>query len=474
MDKISSNHGNKLRKIPVACALALLLLLVASPLALAGESEGTVVYRIERTYDMNCTGSGHAEDVELHLYLFDNQTEWSGQRILEENIRTSGEQYSISSTSDNRYVIVRPERIGAGDTKTVTITQVVRVDSTDLDITASKVHGNIPLSYQKYTEPVDHLWQSDNNTIENKAVELTENESNYYSKAKRIFDYVQEHMIYIQQSEEHDALWAYNQGHGDCTDYANLFIALCRAAEIPAKFVAGHLYKADNNYLGPHGFSVIYLPNVGWVPVDATETLTGGGGHFAELTTEHLVRLVSDGSNLTGNSGMNIPSEWSWSGKEYGACALSVDESTSTSRVVAVEPSVFASDTIEDSIWKFTVQVKNVGSQDISNVEVELQVDETYFETPSAENLGTINTGTQKYARLDVPVKKSVENSPITTIINYETEGYGSLSSEETIPATTDLPQSAYKLPLSWTMIIIIILTIVSGLVIGAVALLRR
>lgn len=454
--------------------MILLLSLIVQPTVLANESEDTVIYRIERTYDLSCSGSGYAKDFELHFYLLDNQTEWSEQHILDENISVAGASLSISSTNDNRYATAYFERIDASDARSIDVTQIVRIDSVDFGITSSEVQGKIPPKYQKYTEPIDYLWQSNMTSIQDKADELTENESNYYLKAKRIFDYVQEHITYVQQSEEHDALWAYNHAYGDCTDYANLFIALCRAAGIPAKFVAGYLYKADNNYLGPHGFAIIYLPNVGWIPVDATEALGGGGGHFAELTTEYLARLVSDGSNMLEDSEIDIPGEW-WFPKYTsvgGSCMVSVDESTSTSRMVAVEPSVYSSDTIEDSIWKFSVQVKNVGSQDISNVVVELQVDNTYFEAPSAENLGTINSGDQKYAYFDVGVKESVENSPITAIINYDTEDYGSLSSEETIPATARLPQPSYELPLSWTMMIL--LALIVGIVVGAVALLRR
>lgn len=49
-------------------------------------------------------------------------------------------------------------------------------------------------------------------------------------------------------------------------------IALCRVAGIPARFVEGVIYKpGTTQQIDPrHDWLEVYLPGIGWVPVDPT------------------------------------------------------------------------------------------------------------------------------------------------------------------------------------------------------------
>lgn len=44
-----------------------------------------------------------------------------------------------------------------------------------------------------------------------------------------------------------DALWVCDSGHGNCTDFHSLFIALCRSSDIPARFEMGFPLPADKS-----------------------------------------------------------------------------------------------------------------------------------------------------------------------------------------------------------------------------------
>ncbi len=60
---------------------------------------------------------------------------------------------------------------------------------------------------------------------------------------------------------------------GVCDDISNLFIALCRSAGIPARFVAGLAYTDNEIFVDPwqpHGWAEVYFPNIGWIPFDPT------------------------------------------------------------------------------------------------------------------------------------------------------------------------------------------------------------
>jgi len=53
---------------------------------------------------------------------------------------------------------------------------------------------------------------------------------------------------------------------GDCCDYADLFVALCRACGIPARYVVGYTVPYDD---GPeYAWPEAYVKNLGWVTFD--------------------------------------------------------------------------------------------------------------------------------------------------------------------------------------------------------------
>ena len=80
-----------------------------------------------------------------------------------------------------------------------------------------------------------------------------------------------------------DALSALTTGEGVCEDYAVLFVALSRAAGIPARQVNGYAgfkvpSKALNTNLGKavslwnyrHSWVEFYIEDMGWLPADPT------------------------------------------------------------------------------------------------------------------------------------------------------------------------------------------------------------
>jgi hypothetical protein len=60
-------------------------------------------------------------------------------------------------------------------------------------------------------------------------------------------------------------------GQGVCHHYCSSFVALCRAAGVPARVAHGIVLKGDGEFTnqhGSHGWASVYLDPVGWVPVD--------------------------------------------------------------------------------------------------------------------------------------------------------------------------------------------------------------
>jgi len=86
---------------------------------------------------------------------------------------------------------------------------------------------------------------------------------------KSIYNYVIDNMEYeVFNKESLGAVKAGQQKKGDCTEYSDLFVALCRAKNIPARVITGYTTESDNR--PEHNWVEAYLKEYGWVPFDPT------------------------------------------------------------------------------------------------------------------------------------------------------------------------------------------------------------
>jgi len=124
--------------------------------------------------------------------------------------------------------------------------------------------------YIKYTQP-EELIQSNHEEIVEKAQKITQGVEDPLVKARLIYNFVVGYLRYEIQDEEKGALWALENRVGDCSEYSYLFVALCRAAGIPARVQAGFAFHYAGQILEDgHMWAEYYLENYRWIPVDAT------------------------------------------------------------------------------------------------------------------------------------------------------------------------------------------------------------
>lgn len=88
------------------------------------------------------------------------------------------------------------------------------------------------------------------------------------------------------------AVKALKAGHGDCTEYTDLFVALCRAKGIPARFVEGYLsYMPARGDTPKHNWGEVYFDKIGWVAFDPLHV---------DLRKATATKIYSPGLKLTG------------------------------------------------------------------------------------------------------------------------------------------------------------------------------
>lgn len=62
---------------------------------------------------------------------------------------------------------------------------------------------------------------------------------------------------------------AYDAGHGVCQDFAHIFIAAARRIGVPARYVSGHLARAEHMQQdAAHAWAEALVPDLGWVGFD--------------------------------------------------------------------------------------------------------------------------------------------------------------------------------------------------------------
>jgi transglutaminase-like putative cysteine protease len=79
------------------------------------------------------------------------------------------------------------------------------------------------------------------------------------------------------------AAHALELGRGVCQDHAHLFIACCRAAGVPARYVSGYVDPGHSDQAASHAWAEVWIESEGWAGIDVTHR---------ELASESHCRLA--------------------------------------------------------------------------------------------------------------------------------------------------------------------------------------
>ena len=102
------------------------------------------------------------------------------------------------------------------------------------------------------------------------AKQLTQGKTTTWAKAQAIFNYVRDNIDYeYYANTKYKATGTLSKKRGNCCDHANLIVALCRAADIPARFSHAKNCKFRSGLVTGHVWAQIYVDGV-WYSADAT------------------------------------------------------------------------------------------------------------------------------------------------------------------------------------------------------------
>jgi len=275
----------------------------------------TVRYSLNISLSITNHGDVTANNMEIWIVLINNWTDNQInhiQRSILVSISPSPNATLTDVNNPNNVILYYKVDLSPGESFDISFAYLITLSDTKVIINENNI-GEYNVSdeiYVNYTKAEDKI-ESNDSLIISQAASIVGNETNPYRKAKLIYNWVASHLSYELMNEEKGALWALQNLRGDCSEYTDLFVALCRAAGIPARKVTGWaisdlLYPYPGLQLSytdmpGHAWAEIFIPNYGWVPADPT---WGDAGYYlwGQLDAAHITAIRGQNVSVSNNN----------------------------------------------------------------------------------------------------------------------------------------------------------------------------
>ena len=254
------------------------------PLASAADS-ATYVYKLDYTFENKGDEDFPLEQEDYTLPLFINNTR---QTVTILNI-SQGYTRAVIDLDGNWGVIMDvDETLSSGETLTFSIEY--QIESTSQERPAfsldeadgfSAIPSSLVSEYTGHTES----FTVDDPIIIDIAQRASKGDETVLGTVSKLLDYVNKNTTYRNFETPRYPLDTLSDNLGDCDDQSILLISMARSLGIPAYLNVGiiihpnivdsetswegHL-ETDADGVGWHGWTMIYIPPWGWVPIDLT------------------------------------------------------------------------------------------------------------------------------------------------------------------------------------------------------------
>jgi len=232
------------------------------------ESKGRV---FEFQYEILAADFPNNETVDIYIPL---PAEHDGQQVIDQDFRSSipGREGVDSQLNNKFYHIRRPANVNGPIDATLRWTVRRDVVTAGGEPTLSERDRQQFLQANALVPVGDPILQPI--LAEIHAMRADESKP---ATARAIYDWIVDNVEYKKVGTgwgNGDTYWACNERYGNCTDFHALFISLARSEGIPARFEIGFpvpAERASGEIGGYHCWVQFFLPEQGWIPIDASE-----------------------------------------------------------------------------------------------------------------------------------------------------------------------------------------------------------
>lgn len=222
---------------------------------------------IELAYSLELKGRGFARTVTLALPNDPSFRVAVGPMISPKPVKV------VYNSFGNAYALFENLSLEGGALRiSVWLAGSTRLTLVDRD---APLASPVPAEVTRFLRPSAYI-ESDHPDVVALAAKLTRGASTFREALSRIADYVSTSVEYSEEigslpgSEKLSALWTLHARKGVCLHMSRLYVALARAAGIPARVVEGLSIEPPGiNRSGVlHAYVEAYIPGYGWLPIE--------------------------------------------------------------------------------------------------------------------------------------------------------------------------------------------------------------
>jgi len=226
--------------------------------------------RVEHTWALNNYGPGAVTDLRVNIAM---PMELPSQTLLSEVVFSRQPARTARDRWGQQSALFDIESVPAGTKAMVDYHVEAEVSAIRYLIMPDEVGSlaEIPEAIRRAYLVDGSRYRIDSPYIQKKVREIAGDESNPYWIARKIYDHIIGSLEYQMVGGWDVPEVVLERGTGSCSEYTYTFIALCRAAGLPARYQGSVVVRGDDASIDEafHRWAQIYLPGYGWIPVDA-------------------------------------------------------------------------------------------------------------------------------------------------------------------------------------------------------------
>jgi sugar lactone lactonase YvrE len=226
--------------------------------------------RVEHVWTLSNYGPGDVLDLELSVAL---PMDLEHQRLLTQPVFSVEPQTIATDRWGQRCALFDLGTVAAGDK--VAVSYTVEVELAEI---FHLIHPDLVGGLDEIPEAIRSPYTADSTRYDYGSPYMQEavgkivgDETNPYLIARKIYAHVIDHLKYQMIGGWDIPEVVLRRGSGSCSEYTYTFIALCRAAGVPARYQGSISMRGDDASIDEafHRWAQVYLPGYGWIPVDA-------------------------------------------------------------------------------------------------------------------------------------------------------------------------------------------------------------
>lgn len=271
------------------------------------------LHKVTFNHNVTCYGPGKIKTLDVNIALPENR---DNQTILEKFAYNIDPDKILTDKWGQKTAWFSFKNIRPGEKKEIQVTSVFETYNVRYFIYPENVGSltDIPDDIKEKYLIDDEKYQINNKIIQETVKKVVGNEENPYWILRNIHQYLIGHLYYLMDGAWDTAPTVLTNGHGSCSEYSFTFIALCKAAGLPTRYVGSTWDRKELAYMDDvyHRWVEVYLPNYGWIPTDPTH-----GDRELPRDQAFPIGLVRNSALITTQSGGGSSTmEWTYNSNE--------------------------------------------------------------------------------------------------------------------------------------------------------------